>query len=59
MKALRKDINTWVATYRREPRVSGRPSYGYVRRRALRLCLRSRFDVKLGRQPPADDLLDA
>lgn len=28
MQSLRKDINTWVATYRREPRVSGRPSYG-------------------------------
>lgn len=26
--ALRKEINTWVATYRREPKVSGRPSYG-------------------------------
>ncbi len=28
VKELRKDINTWVATYRREPKVSGRPSYG-------------------------------
>ncbi len=28
IKNLRKDINSWVATYRREPRVSGRPSYG-------------------------------
>ncbi|GAX74464.1 hypothetical protein CEUSTIGMA_g1913.t1 [Chlamydomonas eustigma] len=28
VKVLRKEINSWVATYRREPRVSGRPSYG-------------------------------
>mmetsp|Transcript_10515 Transcript_10515/g.22586 ORF Transcript_10515/g.22586 Transcript_10515/m.22586 type:complete len:188 (-) Transcript_10515:350-913(-) len=28
VKDLRKDINTWVAKYRREPKVSGRPSYG-------------------------------
>ncbi len=28
VKALRKEINEWVATYRREPKVSGRPSYG-------------------------------
>jgi hypothetical protein len=28
VKALRQDINSWVATYRREPKVSGRPSYG-------------------------------
>ena len=28
IKALRTDINGWVATYRREPRTSGRPSYG-------------------------------
>jgi photosystem II Psb27 protein len=28
VKELRKEINTWVAAYRREPRVSGRPSYG-------------------------------
>lgn len=28
IKALRSDINSWVATYRREERVSGRPSYG-------------------------------
>lgn len=26
--SMRKDINTWVAKYRREPLVSGRPSYG-------------------------------
>ncbi len=25
--SLRKDINSWVATYRREPKVSGKPSY--------------------------------
>ena len=30
IKALRTDINGWVATYRREPRTSGRPSYGRV-----------------------------
>lgn len=30
VKALRQDINTWVAAYRREPKVSGRPSYGCV-----------------------------
>lgn len=28
LQSLRSDINMWVATYRREPRVSGRPSYG-------------------------------
>ncbi|KAG1660034.1 hypothetical protein FOA52_010019 [Chlamydomonas sp. UWO 241] len=28
VKVLRKDINTWVANYRREPIVSGRPSFG-------------------------------
>lgn len=28
VKALRTEINTWVAKYRREPKVSGRPSYG-------------------------------
>lgn len=28
VKVLRGDINSWVATYRREPKVSGRPSYG-------------------------------
>lgn len=28
VKALRKDINAWVAKYRREPKVSGKPSFG-------------------------------
>lgn len=28
IKQLRKDINVWVAKYRREPKISGRPSYG-------------------------------
>lgn len=28
VKALRTDINQWVAKYRREPKVSGRPSFG-------------------------------
>lgn len=28
VKDLRKDINNWVAKYRREPKVSGRPSFG-------------------------------
>jgi photosystem II Psb27 protein len=28
VKVLRKDINTWVANYRRQPVVSGRPSFG-------------------------------
>lgn len=28
VKGLRKDINSWVAKYRREPKVSGRPSFG-------------------------------
>ncbi|EFJ42752.1 hypothetical protein VOLCADRAFT_107104 [Volvox carteri f. nagariensis] len=28
VKALRKDINNWVAKYRREPKVSGKPSFG-------------------------------
>lgn len=28
VKAMRKNINTWVAKYRREERVAGRPSYG-------------------------------
>lgn len=28
VKDLRKDINSWVAKYRREPKVSGRPSFG-------------------------------
>lgn len=28
VKALRKDINTWVAKYRREPKISGKPSFG-------------------------------
>lgn len=28
VKVARKDINSWVAKYRREPKVSGRPSYG-------------------------------
>ena len=28
IKAMRKNINTWVAKYRREERVAGRPSYG-------------------------------
>ena len=32
IKEVRKDINSWVAKYRREPRVSGRPSYGWVAR---------------------------
>jgi photosystem II Psb27 protein len=27
VRDLRKDINNWVATYRREPKVSGKPSY--------------------------------
>ena len=30
IKDVRKDINSWVAKYRREPLVSGRPSYGWV-----------------------------
>ncbi|KAG2445024.1 hypothetical protein HYH02_008892 [Chlamydomonas schloesseri] len=28
VKGLRKDINNWVAKYRREPKVSGKPSFG-------------------------------
>lgn len=28
IKNLRKEINTWVAKYRREPKVSGKPSFG-------------------------------
>eukprot|EP00983_Pelagomonas_calceolata_P002002 67000-Pelagomonas_calceolata.AAC.3 len=28
VKELRKDINNWVAAYRREDKVSGRPSFG-------------------------------
>ena len=28
VKELRKEINTWVANYRREPKVAGRPSFG-------------------------------
>ncbi|KAG2495933.1 hypothetical protein HYH03_005864 [Edaphochlamys debaryana] len=28
VKALRKDINSWVAKYRREDRVAGKPSFG-------------------------------
>ncbi|GFR44719.1 hypothetical protein Agub_g6042, partial [Astrephomene gubernaculifera] len=28
VKSLRKDINSWVAKYRREPKVAGRPSFG-------------------------------
>ncbi|GLC39631.1 hypothetical protein PLESTB_001725500 [Pleodorina starrii] len=28
VKSLRKDINSWVAKYRREPKVSGKPSFG-------------------------------
>jgi photosystem II Psb27 protein len=28
VKALRKEINVWVAKYRREPKVSGKPSFG-------------------------------
>lgn len=30
IKKLKKVANNWVATYRRDPSVSGRPSYGYV-----------------------------
>ncbi len=30
MKSLRKDINNWVAKYRREPKVAGKPSFGYA-----------------------------
>ncbi len=28
VKSLRKDINGWVAKYRREPKVAGKPSFG-------------------------------
>ena len=28
VKSLRKDINAWVADYRRDAKFSGRPSYG-------------------------------
>jgi len=28
VKELRKEINVWVAKYRRDPKFSGRPSYG-------------------------------
>jgi photosystem II Psb27 protein len=28
VKELRKEINTWVANYRREAKVAGRPSFG-------------------------------
>ncbi|PNG99866.1 hypothetical protein TSOC_014344 [Tetrabaena socialis] len=28
VKSLRKDINQWVAKYRREPKVAGKPSFG-------------------------------
>jgi photosystem II Psb27 protein len=28
VKDLRTDINKWVAKYRREPKFSGKPSYG-------------------------------
>lgn len=30
VKELRTDINSWVASYRREPIVAGRPSFGCV-----------------------------
>lgn len=28
VKELRKEINSWVAKYRREQKVAGRPSFG-------------------------------
>jgi hypothetical protein len=39
VKELRKEINDWVASYRREPRVSGRPSYGCAAPQCTHSCL--------------------